>query len=129
MKSNKAAKLPTKSSEQIKVDMKKLDSVIRRALTEGFRHPCAVLGVLGRRFAVPSKSQGFPFYRVLADCGKDGLKAVFVSGFYEGEMRTSIADVKKNSYTVSRLLKAIEKRTARAAAKLAGEKKVKAVAK
>src|SRR6266403_4899889 len=77
MKSNKAAKLPAKSSEQIKVDMKKLDSVIRRALTEGFDHPCVVLGVLGQRFAVPSKSQGFPFYRVLADCGKDGLKAVF----------------------------------------------------
>jgi len=130
MKSNKAAKLPAKSSEQIKVDMKKLDSVIRRALTEGFDHPCVVLGVLGQRFAVPSKSQGFPFYRVLADCGKDGLKAVFVSCFYEGEMRTSINDVSKSNKMVKTLLARIERRTARDAAKLAGTKvAVKAVSK
>ncbi len=122
MKSNKAAKLPAKSSEKIKVDMKKLDSVIRKALTEGFGHPCAVLGVLGRRFAVPSRSQGFPFFRVLCDCGKDGLKAVFVSGFYEGKMRTSINDVSKTNKMVKTLLARIERKTARAAAKLAGEK-------
>src|SRR6266576_4366551 len=60
MKSNKtAAKLPAKSSQQVKVDRKKLDDVIRKALREGYGKPCPVLGVLGQRFAVPSKSQGF----------------------------------------------------------------------
>ena len=125
MKRNKtAAKLPAKSSKQVKVDRDKLNSVIRAALKSTYGKVCPVLGVLGQRFAVPSKSQGFPYYRVLCDT-PDGLKALFVSGFYEGEMRTAFNDVKKNSYTVSRLLARIEARTKRAAAKLAREKEGK----
>lgn len=116
------AKLPAISKEQVKVDRAKLDKVIREALTAGFGHPCAVLGVLGQRWTAPSKKYGFPYYRVLVDAGKDGLKTLFVSGFYEGQMKTSISDAVKSSYTVKALLARIARRTKRAAEKLEGKK-------
>jgi len=127
-----SANLPKKSSEQIKVNREKLLDVIRKALREGYGHPCPVLGVLGQRFAVPSESQGYPFFRVLADVGKvpDGkeLVAVFVAGFYKGGPgpKATISPVKKNSYTVDKLLARIERKTKRAAKKLAVKKEAKA---
>jgi len=124
-KTRKVVELPKKSSEQVKVDRAVLDDVIRKALKQGYGRPIPILGVLGQRFAVPSQSQGFPFYRVLADAGKDGFVAVFVSGFYPGGPgpKASISPAVKSSYTVSRLLKSIEKRTKRAADKLGREVK------
>jgi len=115
------AELPKKSSEQVKVDMAELDDVIRKALKAGYGHACPVLGVLGKRFAVPSQSQGFPYYRVLAEVGgpsKSELVAVFVSGFYPGGPgpKASITPAVKSSYTVSALLKRIDRKTKREAA-------------
>lgn len=122
VKTNKAAKtvLPAKSSEKCKVDMEKLNDMIRQALRKGYGKPCPVLGVLGYRFTMPSKKYGWPFYRVLAET-PDGLVAVFVSGFSVGEMKTSINTVSKTSYTVKKLLAQIARRTKRAADKLAGK--------
>ena len=75
---------------------------------------------LGQRFTVPSKKSGFPFYRVLADAGKDGLVAVFVGGFYAGGPgpTASISPAVKSSYTVKMLLARLARRTKRAADKL-----------
>jgi len=120
-KRRKTANLPKKSSEQVKVNREELDAVIRKALREGYGHPCPILGVLGQRFAVPSESQGYPFYRVLADVGKvpDGkeLVAVLVAGFYKGGPgpKATISPVKKNSYTVDKLLSRIARKTKKAA--------------
>jgi hypothetical protein len=121
-KPKRESTLPEKSKTQVKRNQEELDNCIRKALREGYGHPCPVLGVLGSRFAEPSKTAGYPFYRVLADAGKDGgLVAVFVSGFYKGSdgIKASITPAVRSSYTVSRLLKSIEKRTKRVAAKLA----------
>jgi hypothetical protein len=119
--------LPKTSSEQVKVNRDELDDVIRKALKEGYGHVCPVLGVLGSRFAVPSQTQGFPYYRVLADVSKNSngseLVAVFVSGFYKGGpgATASIAPAVKSSYTVKNLLARIERRTKRDAAAAKGE--------
>jgi hypothetical protein len=114
------ADLPEKSSGKVKANKEELDAVIRKALKEGYGHVCPILGVLGQRFAVPSKSQGFPYYRVLAEVGGPGkseLVAVCVSGFYEGGPgpKASISPAVKSSYTVKNLLARIAKRGKRAA--------------
>jgi hypothetical protein len=121
-KKRKHVELPKTSSDKVRVNREELDHVIRKALKEGYGHPCPILGVLGQRFLVPSQKQGFPFLRVLADvgtAGKEELVAVFVSGFYAGGPgpKASISPAVKSSYSVSRLLKAIARREKRAATK------------
>lgn len=127
-----AVNLPKKSSDKVKVDMAKLDDVIRRALKEAYGHVCPILGVLGYRFAVPSQSQGYPFYRVLAEVGgpgKSDLQAVYVGGLHANDWKVSMTPAVKSSYTVANLLKRIANREKRAAAKVAkAEKAVKKVA-
>jgi len=119
--------LPVKSSEKVKnVDRSTLDDIIRKSLRSAYGKVCPILGVLGQRFTVPSQKSGYPFYRVLVDT-PDGLKSMFISGFYDGqEAKHSISDVDPKSYTVSRLLKSIAKRTKREAEKLAKGKAKKA---
>jgi hypothetical protein len=109
--------VPETSDAKVKVDMKKLDDVIRKALREGYGRPVPVLGVLGMRFSAPSKKSGWPFYRVLADAGKDGLVTVFVSGFSDagGELKASISSAVKSSYTVKALLARLERKAKRKA--------------
>jgi hypothetical protein len=120
MKKKVSSQLPAKSSKKVNVDREKLDAVIRKALRESYGKPCPILGVLGQRFAEPSKSQGYPFYRVLAET-PDGLQALFVSGFYEGEMKVSMSPAKKSSFTVKHLLERIERKAKRTAEKLAAK--------
>jgi len=124
-KSAKSA-IPETSDAKVKfntskdsADMQRLDDVIRKALRAGYGRPVPILGVLGMRFAAPSKKSGYPFYRVLADAGKDGLVTVFVSGFSDagGELKASISNAVKSSYTVKALLARLERKAKRAAAK------------
>lgn len=115
--------LPPKSTARVKIAQEVLDDVIRKALRSAYGKPCPVLGVLGQRFAEPSKSQGYPYYRVLAET-PDGLVAVFVSGFHDGgEPKASINSARKSSYTVGRLLTKLARIEKRAEAKAAREAK------
>ena len=115
-----ASELPETSSEQIKVDREKLDDTIRKALRSSYGKVCPIIGVLGQRFSEPSRKSGYPFYRVLADT-PDGLVAVFVSGFYGGQMNVSMKAAVKSSYTVKRLLARHIRKTKAAAEKLEGK--------
>ncbi len=115
------ADLPKKSSEQVKVDREVLYDIIRKSLRSAYGKVCPILGVLGQRFTVPSQKSGYPYLRVLCDT-PDGLKTMFISGFYDGqEAKHTMSDADPKSYTVKALLKRIEARTKRAAAKLAGK--------
>jgi hypothetical protein len=122
VKKAKRAELPKSSSEQVKVDREKLDSIIRASLKSAYGKVCPVLGVLGQRFTVPSQKSGYPFYRVLVDT-PDGLMTNFVSGFYDGNIKTSLHKADPKSYTVKTLLARIARKTKRAADKLAKEAK------
>jgi hypothetical protein len=118
VKKAKRADLPKSSSEQVKVDREKLDSIIRASLKSAYGKVCPVLGVLGQRFTVPSQKSGYPFYRVLVDT-PDGLMTNFVSGFYDGNIKTSLHKADPKSYTVKTLLARIARKTKRAADALA----------
>jgi hypothetical protein len=124
VKKSATANLPAKSSDHIKINREELDDVIRKALRSGYGRAVPILGVLGQRFTAPSKKSGFPFYRVLADAGKDGLVTVFVSGFYSGGPgpTASISPAVKSSYTVKMLLARLARKTKRAAESVEGDR-------
>ncbi len=117
-KTKKSSELPATSTGTVKVDREKIDDLVRKTLKAEFKQVCPVLGCLGSRHMTPSKKAGYPYERFLAQA-PDKLVTVFVGGLHTGELTASISNAVKSSYTVKALLARLEKRTKKAAAKLA----------
>ena len=116
--------LPESCTDVVKATRDELDGVIRAALKSAHGKVCPVIAVLGQRFTEPSKTSGYPFYRVLADT-PDGLQVVFVGGFYKGGdgPSASIKPAVKSSPTVKAALARVARATKRAAEALKADAK------
>jgi hypothetical protein len=100
-----------------------IDNAIRAAVKKTFGHVVAVAGLLGMRNSNSVKG-GAPYQRYYLANGH----SVFVSGWHqEGGPRVTVSEkpADKKSYTVSRLLKQLQRKQAKLDAKAAEAKESK----
>lgn len=112
--------IPAVSKEIVKADREVLLDFIKAELRKVHKKVCPILGILGQRFTMPSKKYGYPYIRALVQTPDNNLVTVFLSNFYgTGEPQCSVSTADRKSPSVKACLARIERRTKRAADKLA----------